>query len=114
MIAWQGRAGQGPARLEHHRVLKLTCSLHSPNTRRPQVMKATAGRVLEDTLSEVLLAGVRPLAPAELDRVDAAIKELRMDREVAKQVFAEVRRSEPRRRRALFGGRGAGWRQLAG
>ena len=53
-------------------------------------MKATAGHVLEESLSEVLLAGVRPLGAAELDAVDAAIKQLKLDREVAKSVFADV------------------------
>jgi len=48
--------------------------------------------VLEEVLSEVLLAGVRPLTEPELERVDQAVKDLRMDREVAKEVYGEVRR----------------------
>jgi hypothetical protein len=53
-------------------------------------MRATAGRVLEETLSEVFLAGVRPLSDSDLDRVDTAVRDLKMDREVAKAVFADV------------------------
>lgn len=56
-------------------------------------MKATAGKALEETLAEVLAAGVRPLTKADHSRVDAAIKDLRMDRPVAKAVFAEAARA---------------------
>jgi len=62
----------------------------TPAPARPQVMRGTAGRVLEEVLSDVFLNGAKPVSEFESDRVAATVKDLRLDPGVAKTVFAEV------------------------
>jgi hypothetical protein len=54
-------------------------------------VRATAGRVLEEALSDVFLNGAKPVPDVEADRVEAVAKDLRLSQDVAKAVFAEVR-----------------------
>jgi hypothetical protein len=42
-------------------------------------------------VGEIYLAGAKPLAPMEAERVDKALKELRLDSAVAVEVLAQVR-----------------------
>ncbi|GBF94257.1 110 kDa translocon of chloroplast envelope inner membrane [Raphidocelis subcapitata] len=72
------------------RIRRILCI---PSDAAKEVMRTTTGRVFEESLSEVLLAGARPLQPSDLDRVDQAIKDLKLDREVAKAVFADAARA---------------------
>jgi hypothetical protein len=53
-------------------------------------MKATSGHVLEESLEQAFAAGPRPLTEFDLAKVDDVIKDLQMDRAVAKAVYAEV------------------------
>lgn len=57
----------------------------------PQVMRVTAGRVLEEALGDVFLNGAKPVSEFESDRIATTVKELRLEPEVAKAVFSEVR-----------------------
>ena len=58
----------------------------------PQVQLETAGKDFEELIGEIYLAGAKPLGAYEADRVEAALKELRLDSEVAVDVMARVRR----------------------
>jgi hypothetical protein len=72
------------------RVRRILCI---PDAAAADAAKATTGRAFEEVVSEALLAGVRPLTEPELARVDAAVKDLKLDRPVAKEVFAEAARA---------------------
>lgn len=56
-----------------------------------QIAKAVSGKALEEALESAFAPGPRPLTQFELERIDEVISDLKMDREVAKAVFAEVR-----------------------
>lgn len=43
-------------------------------------MRATAGRVLEEVLSDIYLMGAKPVGEYESERVDNTIKDLQIDR----------------------------------
>jgi hypothetical protein len=55
-------------------------------------MRNTAGRVLEEVLSDVFLNGAKPVSEFESDRICQTVKDLRLDPAVAKSVFLEVAR----------------------
>ncbi|GLC39997.1 hypothetical protein PLESTB_000120100 [Pleodorina starrii] len=57
-----------------------------------KVMRETAGREFEELIGEIYLAGAKPLGSFEGERVDRALKELRLDSEVAVEVMALVTR----------------------
>lgn len=67
--------------------------------------RATAGRVLEDALGDVYLNGAKPVPDVEADRVEQVAKDLRLSKDVCRDVFAEVRGSN-QGNRACFLGRG--------
>jgi hypothetical protein len=43
-------------------------------------MRSTAGRVLEEVVSDIYLMGAKPVGEYEAERVDATIKDLQIDR----------------------------------
>jgi hypothetical protein len=45
-----------------------------------QVMRGTAGRVLEEVVSDIFLMGAKPVGEYESERVDNTIKDLQIDR----------------------------------
>lgn len=46
----------------------------------PQVMRVTAGRVLEEIVADIYLMGAKPVGEYEAERVEACIKDLQLDR----------------------------------
>lgn len=56
-------------------------------------MRATAGRVLEEALSDVFLNGAKPVSEFESNRIAETARDLRLEPRVAKAVFAEVARA---------------------
>ncbi|KXZ55238.1 hypothetical protein GPECTOR_3g379 [Gonium pectorale] len=77
--------------LEHQPALTRhiipTCS-HLP----PSVQKETAGKEFEELIGEVYLAGAKPLGAFEAERVERALKELRLDSDVAVEVMGAITR----------------------
>ncbi|EFJ41589.1 hypothetical protein VOLCADRAFT_98450 [Volvox carteri f. nagariensis] len=57
-----------------------------------KVMRETAGREFEELVGEIYLAGAKPLGSYEAERVDRALKELRLDSDVAVEVMAQITR----------------------
>ncbi|WIA15162.1 hypothetical protein OEZ85_001848 [Tetradesmus obliquus] len=55
-----------------------------------QVMRATAGRVLEEVVADIYLMGAKPVGEYESERVEACIKDLSLDRSVAMDVIKDV------------------------
>jgi hypothetical protein len=55
-------------------------------------MRNTAGRVLEEVVSDVFLNGAKPVPEIEAERVTAAVTDMRLNPDVAKGVFSEVAR----------------------
>eukprot|EP00878_Enallax_costatus_P008337 GHUV01008715.1.p1 GENE.GHUV01008715.1~~GHUV01008715.1.p1 ORF type:complete len:884 (+),score=360.27 GHUV01008715.1:261-2912(+) len=55
-----------------------------------QVMRLTAGRVLEEIVADIYLMGAKPVGEYEADRVEACIKDLQLDRAVAMDVVRDV------------------------
>uniref|UniRef100_A0A383VE54 Uncharacterized protein n=1 Tax=Tetradesmus obliquus TaxID=3088 RepID=A0A383VE54_TETOB len=55
-----------------------------------QVMRATAGRVLEEVVADIYLMGAKPVGEYEAERVEACIKDLSLDRGVAMDVIKDV------------------------
>eukprot|EP00879_Flechtneria_rotunda_P009976 GHRR01010432.1.p1 GENE.GHRR01010432.1~~GHRR01010432.1.p1 ORF type:complete len:735 (+),score=296.51 GHRR01010432.1:437-2641(+) len=55
-----------------------------------QVMRTTAGRVLEEILADIYLMGAKPVGEYESERVEACIKDLHLDRNVAIDVVRDV------------------------
>jgi hypothetical protein len=55
-----------------------------------QVMRITAGRVLEEIVADIYLMGAKPVGEYEAERVDACIKDLQLDRAVALDVIKDV------------------------
>jgi hypothetical protein len=53
-------------------------------------MRVTAGRVLEEIVSDIYLMGAKPVGEYEAERVDACIKDLQLDRAVAIDVIKDV------------------------
>lgn len=45
-----------------------------------QVMRVTAGRVLEEVVSDIYLMGAKPVGEYEAERVDNTIRDLQIDR----------------------------------
>ncbi|GIL58607.1 hypothetical protein Vafri_13622 [Volvox africanus] len=57
-----------------------------------KVMRETAGRDFEELVGEIYLAGAKPLGSYEAERIDRALKELRLDSDVAVEVMAQITR----------------------
>ncbi|KAG2482678.1 hypothetical protein HYH03_018413 [Edaphochlamys debaryana] len=57
-----------------------------------KVQRETAGKEFEELIGEIYLAGAKPLGAFEGERVDRALKELRLDSEVAVEVMSGVTR----------------------
>jgi hypothetical protein len=55
-----------------------------------QVMRTTAGRVLEEVVADIYLMGAKPVGEYEAERVEACIKDLQLDRGVAMDVIKDV------------------------
>ncbi|KAF6255592.1 hypothetical protein COO60DRAFT_1641425 [Scenedesmus sp. NREL 46B-D3] len=55
-----------------------------------QVMRVTAGRVLEEVVADIYLMGAKPVGEYEAERVEACIKDLQLDRAVALDVIKDV------------------------
>jgi hypothetical protein len=55
-----------------------------------QVMRTTAGRVLEEVVADIYLMGAKPVGEYEAERVDLCIKDLQLDRAVALDVIKDV------------------------
>jgi hypothetical protein len=55
-----------------------------------QVMKETSGKVLETVLTEIFLAGAKPVPEMELERVERVVTDLAIDSEVAMEVLSQV------------------------
>ncbi|KIY96976.1 hypothetical protein MNEG_10986 [Monoraphidium neglectum] len=72
------------------RIRRVLCI---PQDAADEAVRATAGRVLEEALSDVFLNGAKPVPDVEADRVEAVAKDLRLSQDVAKAVFAEVARA---------------------
>ncbi len=66
----------------------------SPRLRRAltrvQVQKETCGKQFEELIGEIYLAGAKPLGSFEAERVDKALKDLKLDSDVAVEVLAQV------------------------
>ena len=56
-----------------------------------KVARETSGRVLEAVVGEVLMAGAKPIADMEMQRVDKVIADFAIDSEVAMEVLSQVR-----------------------
>ncbi|KAI8475724.1 MAG: hypothetical protein J3K34DRAFT_517150 [Monoraphidium minutum] len=72
------------------RIRRILCV---PDDAAAEVERATAGRMLEEALSDVFLNGAKPVPDIEAERVEQVVKDLRVKPAVAKEVFAEVARS---------------------
>jgi len=55
-----------------------------------QVMKNTAGRILEEVVADIFLMGAKPVSDYELDRVESTIKDLQLDRGIATDIVADL------------------------
>ncbi|KIY98725.1 hypothetical protein MNEG_9237, partial [Monoraphidium neglectum] len=76
---------------ELQRIRRILCI---PQDTANEIMKATSGHVLEESLEQAFAAGPRPLTEFDLAKVDDVIKDLQMDRAVAKAVYAEAARKK--------------------
>lgn len=55
-----------------------------------QVQKETCGKQFEELIGEIYLAGAKPLGSFEAERVDKALKDLKLDSDVAVEVLSQV------------------------
>eukprot|EP00877_Chromochloris_zofingiensis_P006644 jgi/Chrzof1/2232/Cz11g07180.t1_TIC110[v5.2] len=54
------------------------------------VAKNTAGRILEEVISDIYLMGAKPISEYESERIDSTIKNLRLETGIAQQVLTDV------------------------
>ncbi|PNW77802.1 hypothetical protein CHLRE_10g452450v5 [Chlamydomonas reinhardtii] len=86
----RGRGGLTDADAEDlKRIRRILCL---PADVAKKVQLETAGKDFEELIGEIYLAGAKPLGAYEADRVEAALKELRLDSEVAVDVMARITR----------------------
>lgn len=57
-----------------------------------KAQRETTGKVLEEAISDIYMMGAKPVIENELDRVDKVVKDLRIEPEVAMDVFKQVTR----------------------
>ncbi|GFR49409.1 hypothetical protein Agub_g11462 [Astrephomene gubernaculifera] len=57
-----------------------------------KVQRETAGKLFEELVGEIYLAGAKPLGSYEGERLERALKELRLDSDVAVEVVAQITR----------------------
>jgi len=58
-----------------------------------EVARATCGRLFEEAVSDIYLGGAKPLIDAEAARVEDVLRDLKLERQVALDAFAEVTRT---------------------
>ncbi|KAF8060559.1 SULTR2 [Scenedesmus sp. PABB004] len=74
---------------ELKRIRRILCI---PGDAAAQVLRGTAGRVLEEVLADIYLMGAKPVGEYEAERVDATVRDLALDRSVALDVLKDVTR----------------------
>jgi len=75
------------------RIRRLLCL---PTDAARKASRETAGRILEEAISDIYMMGAKPVMETDLNRIEQIIKDVRLDQEVALDVFQSVTRERLR------------------
>uniref|UniRef100_A0A7S0S6E9 Uncharacterized protein n=1 Tax=Chlamydomonas leiostraca TaxID=1034604 RepID=A0A7S0S6E9_9CHLO len=61
-----------------------------------KAQKDTVGKVLEEAISDIYMMGAKPVADSDLDKLDQVVKDMKIEPEVAQEIFVSVTRERLR------------------
>lgn len=92
LLTLKGQLSDGDAE-DLKRIRRILCI---PADVAKKVQKETCGKQFEELIGEIYLAGAKPLGSFEAERVDKALKDLKLDSDVAVEVLSQVTRERLR------------------